>query len=284
MGLRRRVVDALHRGLDLVVPPPPAPLPPPPPRKHQRGTSRQLNPDNLPHSKHPITYDSDGLVTVNGADFLSDPRFVRSYAAGMGTGSRHGPDLHIEWRMHVICWAAEHAKALDADYVECGCYTGTFTRTAIDYVDFAAQRDRKWYLFDTFEGIPLDRLTAAEQVHADSFASKNERLYQDFYELTKQTFARFENVVLIRGRVPESLAEVEIPRVGYLSIDMNSVEPEVGALRHFWSKLVPGGVVVLDDYNFPGHGEQKAGIDALGRELGFGVLALPTGQGLIVKP
>ncbi len=52
----------------------------------------------------------------------------------------------------------------------------------------------------------------------------------------------------MRGKVPESLATVEIERVAYLSLDMNIAYPEIEALKHFWPKLVPGAIVVLDDY------------------------------------
>ena len=55
------------------------------------------------------------------------------------------------------------------------------------------------------------------------------------------------------------------------------------AIRYFWPKLAAGAPVVLDDYAFKGHDLQKQAIDQLGNELGFEVLSLPTGQGLIIK-
>jgi len=48
-----------------------------------------------------------------------------------------------------------------------------------------------------------------------------------------------------------------IRKVSYLSIDMNCVKPEIAAAQFFWDRMVSGGIMVLDDYGFRGHIEQK---------------------------
>lgn len=69
-----------------------------------------------------------------------------------------------------------------------------------------------------------------------------------------------------------------------ISIDMNCAEPEVAALNFFWEKLVPGALVLLDDYAFSkSYRQHKQAFDSLAEELNFNILSLPTGQGLIVK-
>ena len=73
-------------------------------------------------------------------------------------------------------------------------------------------------------------------------------------------------------------------KVCYLSIDMNCVAPEIAAAEYFWHKLVPRAVIVLDDYCWGTHYEQKLALDRLAARRGARVLALPTGQGLIFKP
>jgi len=42
-------------------------------------------------------------------------------------------------------------------------------------------------------------------------------------------------------------------------------------------------VVVFDDYGNQAYPAQEAATDGVARELGFRVLALPTGQGLVIK-
>lgn len=65
---------------------------------------------------------------------------------------------------------------------------------------------------------------------------------------------------------------------------MNAVLPEVAAIEHFWPLMSSGAVVILDDYGWPRHREQKAGIDAFAARIGVDILQLPTGQGVAVKP
>jgi predicted O-methyltransferase YrrM len=76
---------------------------------------------------------------------------------------------------------------------------------------------------------------------------------------------------------------VEIKEVAYLSIDMNIAYPERAAIEHFWPRIVPGGVVVLDDYAFAGYDEQRRSMDEFARHAGVPILTLPTGQGLLIK-
>ena len=61
-------------------------------------------------------------------------------------------------------------------------------------------------------------------------------------------------------------------------------EPEIAAAHFFWDKIVPGGVVILDDYGFKGHEEQKAAFNEFAKQKNVPILQLPTGQGIIFKP
>jgi hypothetical protein len=88
----------------------------------------------------------------------------------------------------------------------------------------------------------------------------------------------------VRGVVPETLSLIDAEQISYLSLDMNCAEPEIAAAHHLWPRLVAGAVILLDDYGGgPAYSRQKNAFDALAGELGFKILTLPTGQGLIIK-
>ena len=89
---------------------------------------------------------------------------------------------------------------------------------------------------------------------------------------------------MVKGSVPSSLEILAPKKVCFLSIDMNCVKPEIAAFEFFWPKLTAGAVVLLDDYGFRRHLNQKVAFDALSRRLHFNITQLPTGQGLIKKP
>lgn len=223
------------------------------------------------------TYAQDCLYTTVNADFMHDKRFARAYAKGRSLMLDAWGDYQFHWRAYVVCWAADRAKDLPGDFVECGVNTGMLDRMVIDYVDFAAL-PKTFYLMDTFRGMDEAYSTDAEMKRSHHMG------YVDVYEQVKKTFAQFPNVRLVKGPIPDTLPLVPSKSIAYLSIDMNCVAPEIAALEFFWDKVVSGGVIIFDDYGFPGHETQKHAHDAFAVQKGVSILALPTGQGLIIKP
>ncbi len=232
-------------------------------------------------------YNADALaVWDKSTAFLRDPRFVEAYRAGMDSGHHilrakgSRDDIHIEWRVHVLLWAAAHAARLDGDFVECGVNTGIYSLAVCRYLGFE-RLERDFWLFDTFSGIPESHM--AEEERASRIA-ENASLYSECFEVARRNFAPYPRAHLVRGTVPETLSTVTIGKVAYLSIDMNIVAPERAAIEHFWPKLVPGAVVVLDDYGWLHFEAQRRSMDDFARGVGVEVLTLPTGQGLMLKP
>jgi O-methyltransferase len=220
-------------------------------------------------------YNDGHLISFHNADFLNDPRFVEAYRLGEATKSWMG--YYIPWRIYLLCWAAAQAKLLEGDFVECGVNRGGFSRAVMHYIDFIDIPAKKFYLLDTYCGIPAeDRPHAAEGcVH----------LYSECYEAVCQTFQPFPSARIIRGPVPDTLHQVTSEKVCYLAIDMNCAEPEIAAAEFFWDKLVPGALMLLDDYGAGvWHLRQKQAFDRFASERGVQVLTLPTCQGLILKP
>lgn len=223
----------------------------------------------------PLTYNQDGLASCHNCDFVNDGLFLQSYELGKATGSWGGSD--IQWRAFVACWAANKAKSLAGDFVECGVNKGGLARTVINYVDFD-KLGKTFYLLDTFMGLSEKYISAEERKQGIEPGG-----YEECYDSVRETFKGF-NVEIIRGAVPETLPRVQTDKVCYLSIDMNCAWPEIAAAEYFWDKLVSGAVIVLDDYGWASHHEQKLRFDEFARARGVQVLALPTGQGLIIKP
>ena len=219
--------------------------------------------------------------------FLSDESFMSSYSQAM-SGSRDfldrlgaPADLRHEWPILVACWAAWHGSHLAGDFVECGTNTGLLSKAVCEYVDFN-RLDKAFYLFDTYCGLPMEQMSAAERRKGRETLSRS--VYGECFEATQATFAAYPRVQLVRGVVPESLSTVSIERVAYLSLDMNLVYPEIAALEYFWPRLSPGAPVLLDDYGKRKFLEQKRAMDHFACGRGLRILELPTGQGLLLKP
>lgn len=213
---------------------------------------------------------------------MSGARFQSAYAKGTKSGHKfaeEGAEFHIEWRVHVILWAAGLGIKLEGDFVECGVNTGIYSLSIADYYEFSSS-GRKFYLFDTFCGTPEDQMNEEE---LGKRPGDNALRYPDCYDLARKNFEPYPNMHLVRGRVPDTLADAGVGDVAYLSIDMNVAQAELEAIKYFWPKLVPGAPVVLDDYGWADHRSQKVVMDQFAQEVGVQILTMPTGQGLIIK-
>ena len=230
-----------------------------------------------------LNYNADGLcVWGKNLGFLADERFRRAYERGQRSGHKFtntADDFHVEWRTHVILWAAQVGMKLEGDFVECGVNTGIFSLAIAEYFDFA-RCGKQFYLFDTFCGTPEEQMSAEE---IDKRRRDNQLYYPDCYELAKANFAPYPNMNLVRGRVPDTLPLAPVEKVAYLSIDMNVAEAELAALTYYWDKLVPGAPIILDDYGWTGCESQKAAMDRFSQERQVPIVTLPTGQGLLYK-
>jgi hypothetical protein len=233
----------------------------------------------------PDVYANDGLVSFHRRAFLEDPDFQRAYQRG---AKALGPQdwYQWEWRVHIALWVAQNASRLDGDFVECGVSYGFLSSAVMEYLDWD-RLGKTFYLLDTFAGIDPRYITDVEREEGAlkrSAASLRTGIYVNSVDSVRANFAEWKNLRIIVGPVPETLEQVDARAIAYLHIDMNCAPPEVAALRFFWPRLSPGAFVLLDDYAYRGHEEQRIAMDAVAKELGVPICTFPTGQGLIIKP
>ncbi len=223
-----------------------------------------------------LNYAQDGLFTQHCADFMKDARFAEAYAAGEATGSWSGAAVH--WRVHVACWLAERASSLQGDLIECGVNRGGIARAIVAYLGPKLD-DKRFSLLDTFQGIPETILSEHELLHRESF----ERYYQECYQDVLNTFKDFPQVSVVRGLVPETFSEVESENFCFAHIDMNNAKSEIAAAEYLWPRMTAGGFMLLDDYGWQINVDQRDAFDRFAAQRDMKVLALPTGQGLLMK-
>jgi hypothetical protein len=237
---------------------------------------RSAGHDEIPVPLANVTYNQDGLISIHNADFLRDARFVAAYRRG---ATAAGADYSFHWRVHIGLWAAGHAARLPGDFVECGVNRGFMSSAVMHHLDWNSL-GKRFILMDTFKGLDEAFISEEERALGRSSAYNN---YTECYEQAVANFAEFRNVEIIRGSIPLTLSCADTHAVCFLHLDMNCVIPEVAAIEYFWDRLVPGAVVLLDDYGSRDYAPQKRGMDGFAAKRGVSILSLPTGQGLILK-
>ncbi|WP_340316741.1 TylF/MycF/NovP-related O-methyltransferase [Rhizorhabdus argentea] len=213
-------------------------------------------------------FTGDNLITYSkNLSFLTDAEFMKAFNAHATTNIEKG----IIWRIATVAWAARNGMRLEGDFVECACYKGITARIVCDYVDFGSQPDRHYYLYDLFE-----HDASMPHHHMPEHS-------QSLFDEVKQRFSHLPNVTVTQGRVPESLAQAAPEKIAFLHLDLNNANAEMGALEVLFDRMVPGAIMVLDDYGWLAYRAQKLAEDPWLEKRGYRVMELPTGQGLLIK-
>ena len=211
----------------------------------------------------------DNLLTWSRSlGFLQD----KDFASAVDNNHPDRQELSLVWRLNTLCWAARQCSQLSGDFVEAGVYTGFTVKVICDYLNFNSM-DRDYYLYDVFHH-------SAEMEHPELSAHSD-----SLYETVCARFQNYPRVKIIQGLVPESFKKGIPEKIAFMHIDMNNATAEVAVLDALYERLVPGGMIVFDDYGWIFYEEQKLAEDAWLAERYFErILELPTGQGLLVKP
>jgi len=220
------------------------------------------------------------LKTVSPPYFLSDNVFSwvrnnsaledRPFREAWESNLRGTSDAGIPWRRYILACAGYHALHLQGDFVECGAYLGSGVKTVIDYLG-AEQFAKTFWVYDTFDYHP---------VAGRKFAQQQEGLF----DKVQERFQNYPQVKLIRGLLPSSLTEHGPSKISYLHLDLNSLHGELAVLEVVFDRIVPGGIIVLDDYEWAGsYREQKIGEASWFDHRSYRVFPLPTGQGIVIK-
>jgi O-methyltransferase len=223
--------------------------------------------------KSPYMYEGDGIATWHYSPFLDDLEFQKRYATVANTW----PGSDNRWRLWIMTRSAIHCAPLDGSFAEFGVYRGGCSFMVLS--ECRPHAERSFYLFDTFAGIPSSRLTAQEV--SAGFAGRLSDASVD--EVRDRLAAWSDQVRFVAGDVFETLPKTETGPLAFVHLDMNASAPTLVALEYVWSRLVPGGMIVFDDYGWAQYSDQKKLIDNFFEDKPDGLMALPTGQALSVK-
>ena len=103
-------------------------------------------------------------------------------------------------------------------------------------------------------------------------------------DVVRTKFAAYPQVNIVQGAIPAIFAGQSPDRIAYLHIDLNQATAEIAALDALFDRVVPAGIVILDDYEWAGvYRRQKLSEDPWFADRNYRVMPLPTGQGLVIK-
>lgn len=147
--------------------------------------------------------------------------------------------------LHTLWLAARNVAGLGGAWAEVGTYHGGTAEFLLDTAASLGRGEVEFHGFDLFDSPPPAYVAEDKQA---SLRKKSKELPLADVEAQLE---RFPNVTLHAGDVVEKLAALPERDWSLVHVDVNFREPTLAALRYFGQRLVPGGVLVLDDYREP---------------------------------
>jgi O-methyltransferase len=156
-------------------------------------------------------------------------------------------------------YIAEH-KIL-GDVVECGVWKGGSSMLCALTLKKTNDLQRKIYLYDTYEGMPepseIDVSYRGEKampawkrlIRGD----RNEWCFAPVEEVERNMLSTgypHKNLLLVKGRVEETIPKVTPDRIAILRLDTDWHDSTYHELLHLFPRLSPNGVIILDDYGY----------------------------------
>ena len=157
----------------------------------------------------------------------------------------------------------ESTLHLPGDVIECGVYRGgTLTRICRTISRLAA--DKQVLACDSFEGFP-DYKVGRIDVGYFRFLSRIRKKFGVCDDVPAR-LERFFNYYGIRGRIEkgyfsETLHKFSQHRFCFIHLDVDIYDSYIECLSKLYSQLVPGVVVVFDDYGSPKWPGAKKAVD-----------------------
>lgn len=151
---------------------------------------------------------------------------------------------------------------IEGTIVECGVWRGGSMMAVAYALQELSSLHRDLYLFDTYEGMspPTDKdvthFNVNAQILLDSQDEKEREAYichatlEDVRNNIYSTNYPKDKIHFVRGKVEDTIPSQAPEKIALLRLDTDWYESTRHELEHLFPRLVPGGVIIIDDYGY----------------------------------
>ena len=151
---------------------------------------------------------------------------------------RHTTLLLTNFEAYQLWACVRAAQKLQGDFAEVGVFEGASAQLICE-----AKAERNLHLFDTFEGLPKQKISAQD-------ALITEGQYASSYEKVKSKLSPYSNVRIHKGIFPDETAHyVYNTTFAFVHLDVDIYKTTYDCLSFFYPKMVKGGIILSHDYN-----------------------------------
>ncbi|HKB43973.1 MAG TPA: TylF/MycF/NovP-related O-methyltransferase [Chitinophagaceae bacterium] len=166
-------------------------------------------------------------------------------------------------RISSLCDAVNYiiSNKVEGDFVECGVWKGGSIMAMISVLQSLGNPDRKLWLYDTFEGMssPTKADKNLQDEDAEQLLKENKKesstvwAYSTFEEVKSNIDILGyppANINYVIGKVEDTLVHTAPSQISLLRLDTDWYESTKIEMEILFPKLVPGGVLIIDDYGY----------------------------------
>jgi O-methyltransferase len=145
----------------------------------------------------------------------------------------------------------EKYKFLEGDIVECGTWKGGMIAGIAEVL---GDTNRTYFLFDSFEGLPLAKIIDGESAINWQNNKESEAYYDNcsadiLYAKEAMRLSRVKNVQIIKGWFNQTLPGFnKNNRIAILRLDGDWYESIMECMEYLYPYVVKNGLVIIDDY------------------------------------
>lgn len=139
---------------------------------------------------------------------------------------------------------------ISGDLAETGVWRGGATILMRGYLEAWNIKDRKVWVADSFEGMPVP---SAPEDHGHDFSSTNVPILAISLAEVQENFRRYklldDQVQFLKGWFSDTLRTAPIDRLALLRLDGDLYESTMDSLLALYDKVSSGGFIIVDDFN-----------------------------------
>ena len=227
--------------------------------------------------------DTNELLT-----FSKNNKNFKLYNEGLKKSKNENTDNFLKQNRYLnVIQTAKHVLSSNEiyDFAECGCWRGHSTYLIAQSI-YESKRNINFHIFDSFEG--LSDSTEKDKTFDNLDQNQNESIKKQFASseifLKKNVLNNFNFCKIYKGWIPSRFDEIKEKKFSFVHIDVDLYEPTLKSLEFFFPRLVSGGIIIFDDYNFHiWDGGKKAWDEFFKDKKYFFFYENPTGGCFIIK-
>lgn len=215
--------------------------------------------------------------------FKNDALFSKIYGQALRAAQQGDNTLRRMRQFNVASFLAT-TKGLPGSTAEAGTFRGLSSYVVCAYQkhDNPTFDGSTHHIFDSFRGLSPAR--PEDQPPKGIKSNAQTGRHAAGMDIVRQTLSDFPEVKMFKGWIPDVMKEAPAGATyRFAHIDVDLYEPTLGAAEYFLPRMVPGGIVICDDYGFLSWPGATQAIDESAKKHGFRVACLSAGNAVLMK-